>query len=60
MPFAGIAFLWFVGVVRDRMGRLEDRFFSSVFFGSSLPGYGPASCRDGWSCSPNCSPWRGT
>jgi len=36
MPFAGIAFLWFVGVVRDRMGRLEDRFFSSVFFGSSL------------------------
>ena len=36
MPFAGIAFLWFVGVVRDQMGRLEDRFFSSVFFGSSL------------------------
>jgi hypothetical protein len=36
MPFAGIAFLWFVGVVRDRMGELEDRFFSTVFFGSAL------------------------
>ena len=35
-PFAGIAFLWFIGVVRDRMGSLEDRFFSSVFFGSGL------------------------
>lgn len=36
MPFAGIAFLWFVGVVRDRVGELEDRFFSTVFFGSAL------------------------
>lgn len=36
IPFAGIAFLWFVGVVRDRFGALEDRFFSTVFFGSSL------------------------
>lgn len=36
MPFAGIAFLWFIGVIRDRFGELEDRFFSSVFFGSSL------------------------
>jgi hypothetical protein len=36
MPLAGIAFLWFVGVVRDRIGALEDRFFSTVFFGSSL------------------------
>ena len=36
MPFAGIAFLWFVGVVRDQMGELEDRFFSTVFFGSAL------------------------
>jgi hypothetical protein len=35
-PFAGIAFLWFIGVVRDRIGHLEDRFFSSVFFGSGL------------------------
>ncbi len=35
-PFAGIAFLWFVGVVRDRLGELEDRFFSSVMFGSAV------------------------
>ena len=36
LPFAGIAFLWFMGVVRDRMGQLEDQFFSTVFFGSGL------------------------
>ncbi|WP_283634335.1 hypothetical protein [Mycolicibacterium poriferae] len=36
MPFAGIAFLWFIGVVRDGLGELEDRFFSSVFLGSGL------------------------
>jgi hypothetical protein len=36
MPLAGIAFLWFLGVVRDRLGDLEDRFFSSVYFGSGL------------------------
>ena len=36
MPFAGIAFLWFIGVVRDGFGRFEDRFFSSVFLGSGL------------------------
>jgi hypothetical protein len=36
MPFAGIAFLWFIGVVRDGFGRFEDRFFSSVFIGSGL------------------------
>jgi hypothetical protein len=36
LPFAGIAFLWFMGVVRDRMGYLEDQFFSTVFFGSGL------------------------
>jgi hypothetical protein len=35
-PFAGIAFLWFVGVIRDRIGKLEDQFFSTVFFGSGL------------------------
>jgi len=34
--FAGIAFLWFIGVIRDRLGDLEDRFFGSVFFGSGL------------------------
>jgi hypothetical protein len=36
VPFAGIAFLWFVGVLRDRLGELEDRFFATVFFGSGL------------------------
>lgn len=36
VPFAGIAFLWFIGVVRDRLGKLEDHFFATVFFGSGL------------------------
>jgi hypothetical protein len=36
LPFACIAFLWFVGVVRDRLGKHEDRFFATVFFGSAL------------------------
>ena len=36
VPFAGIAFLWFIGVVRDRVGDREDRFFASVFLGSGL------------------------
>ncbi|QEN16979.1 hypothetical protein D3H54_02895 [Mycobacterium sp. ELW1] len=36
MPFAGISFLWFIGVVRDGLGRLEDRFFATVFLGSGL------------------------
>jgi hypothetical protein len=36
VPFAGIAFLWFIGVLRDRLGQREDRFFATVFFGSGL------------------------
>ena len=36
MPFAGICFLWFIGVVRDGLGRYEDKFFASVFLGSGL------------------------
>lgn len=36
VPFAGISFLWFIGVLRDRIGRREDRFFATVFFGSGL------------------------
>lgn len=36
IPFAGIAFLWFMGVVRDRLGDREDRFFATVFLGSGL------------------------
>src|SRR6266851_4329475 len=36
VPFAGISFLWFIGVLRDRLGAREDRFFATVFFGSAL------------------------
>lgn len=36
IPFAGLAFLWFIGVVRDRIGMLEDRLFSTVFLGTGL------------------------
>ena len=36
IPFAGVAFLWFIGVLRDRLGAMEDRFFATVFFGSAL------------------------
>lgn len=36
MPFAGISFLWFIGAVRDGLGRYEDRFFATVFLGSGL------------------------
>lgn len=35
-PFAGIAFLWFIGVLRNRIGALEDQFFATVFLGSGL------------------------
>src|SRR6516164_2753610 len=36
IPFAGLAFLWFIGVLRHRMGALEDQFFGTVFLGSGL------------------------
>ncbi len=36
MPLAGLAFLWFIGVVRDRLGIYEDQFFGAVFQGSGL------------------------
>ncbi len=36
IPFVGIAFLWFIGVLRDRIGQREDRFFATVFLGSGL------------------------
>ena len=36
MPFAGIAFLWFVGVVRHHLGAYEDQFFATVSLGSGL------------------------
>ena len=36
IPFAGIAFLWFIGVLRDRLSHREDRLFATVFLGSGL------------------------
>src|SRR4029077_9999220 len=36
VPFAGVAFLWFLGVLRDRLGAEEDQFFATVFFGSGI------------------------
>jgi hypothetical protein len=36
IPFAGIAFLWFIAVVRSQLGQRDDRFFETVFLGSGL------------------------
>ena len=36
VPFAGIAFSWFIGVIRDLIGEMEDKFFATVFLGSGL------------------------
>ena len=36
VPFAGIAFLWFTGVIRERIGDREDRFFATIYFGSAI------------------------
>jgi hypothetical protein len=36
LPFAGIFFLWFIGVSRQRLGRWEDRFISTIILGSGL------------------------
>jgi hypothetical protein len=36
VPVAGIAFLWFLGVLRNRLGQREDKFFATVFLGSGL------------------------
>jgi hypothetical protein len=36
VPIAGIAFLWFIGVVRDLIGVREDKFFATVFLGSGI------------------------
>jgi hypothetical protein len=36
IPFAGIAFFWFTGVIRDHIGDREDRFFATVFLGSGI------------------------
>jgi hypothetical protein len=36
VPFTGIAFLWFMAVLRNRIGLLEDKFLATVFLGSGL------------------------
>lgn len=36
VPFAGLFFLWFIAVARQRLGRFEDQFFATVFLGSGL------------------------
>jgi hypothetical protein len=36
VPFAGIALLWFTGVIRDQLKDREDRFFATIFFGSGI------------------------
>src|SRR5215469_13318119 len=41
VPFAGVAFLWFIGVLRNRIGASEDQFFAAVSRGSGLLSVGP-------------------
>jgi hypothetical protein len=36
IPFAGLFFLWFIAVARERLGAHEDQFFTTVFLGSGL------------------------
>jgi len=36
IPYAGIAFLWFIGVIRSRLGDREDKLFATAFLGSGL------------------------
>jgi len=36
VPFVGVSFLWFLGVIRNRLAELEDKFFATVFLGSGL------------------------
>ncbi|MFD3541330.1 hypothetical protein ACFWUQ_17785 [Streptomyces sp. NPDC058662] len=36
VPFAGIAFLWFMGALRAHAGQAEDQFVATVFLGSGF------------------------
>jgi hypothetical protein len=36
VPFAGIAFLWFVAAIRSHLGEREDRFFATVLLGTGI------------------------
>ncbi len=42
VPFTGIAFLWFMAVLRNHIGLLEDRFFATVFLGSGMDAFASA------------------
>src|SRR5258705_11602089 len=36
VPFAGVAFIWFIGVLRDRLRHALDRRFSHRVFGGAF------------------------
>src|SRR5260370_4060018 len=36
VPFAGVAFIWFIGVLRDRLGPPLGRLFAPPFFARAL------------------------
>ena len=36
IPFAGILFLWTIGVMRDQIGAREDKFFATIYLGSGI------------------------
>ena len=36
VPFAGLAFLWFMAVLRNHIGLFEDQLYATVFLGSGL------------------------
>lgn len=35
-PVGAVSFLWFIAVVRNRLGEREDQFFATVFLGTGL------------------------
>jgi hypothetical protein len=57
IAFAGIFFLWFIGVVRSRLGSREDQFFSSVLSarGSSSSLRSTRRWRSARRVSPRCT-----
>ena len=46
VPFAGIAFLWFLGVIRSRLGTQEDQFLATVLLGSGVLFVACVRCND--------------